>query len=139
MVHLKTVSVAGCVHAGVSQAALNQVSIAEAEVTGVETQRHRQRETIFPNAPAWKWLHADVYVVRRDRHVLAEAKREARANAFVNGMTEVAANAKCAENVEVEVFGYWRSNLDVAPELVIRPIYLPGRFSHKDAQKAQNN
>ena len=138
MFHLETVSVASGFQARVSQPAFDLVAIADAEVAGVETHGDWQRETIFPNTPAWNWLHADVQVMRRDRQVTAQAKGEARADAFVDRMAPISTNAKRTENIEVEVFSNRRSYLEVGPDLIVSAIYLRRSISHGQTQKTQN-
>lgn len=124
MVHLESVSITGRLRSIAAKAALELVTIAQRELTSLETQRNRQHEPVLPTFPVLERPCPDVHRVWRNRHVLAESESKSHANTLVHYMTDVTSDAKCSQEVEINGSGDRNGELHVGPLLIIRLIYL---------------
>lgn len=119
MVHLKPVSIPRRIDPGPPKATLKQIPIAKTELLDIEPQRHRQRQSTLPRSAITHWLRADVQIVRCDLHVLSKPKREPRTDTLINRVTDIAAETKSPENVEIDILRHRHRYLHIRPELIV--------------------
>ena len=101
---------------------LHLISIAQPEFIQVESQRHRQRQSILPNLSPANRLHADVQVIWRNRPVLPDFPREPGADAFIDRTIDIAPKAQRPENIEIKTLRKRHRDLNVRPLLIVRSI-----------------
>jgi len=138
MLHLETVAIAGGFQPGVSHSVLELIPIADAKVTGVETEGDRQGEPVLSNAAARKRLHADVQIVWGHSQILAEPERKSHADTFINRMRDITAQPQRTEHVEINHLRHRHRDLDISPLLVIGLIQLRARHTAKNQNYKAN-